>query len=109
MNVTIHSDRSQQSLNPVEKPPTVIDRWGDYHQKHYPKEGKKAAKCWQNPAAKGQPSCRIQVLPVNRCDLLLRQLKASKKKIIFVQWKIKDLLGCNKENSFDYSPGQGQT
>lgn len=43
----------------VENTPIVIDRWGDYHQKHYPKEGKKAAKCWRNPAAKGQPSCRI--------------------------------------------------
>lgn len=92
----------------AEKTPTIIDRWGDYHQKHYPKEGKKAAKRWRNPAVKWQPSCRMWVSPVNCCDLLLRQLKVSKKEICFVQWKIKALLGCNTV-FFDYSPGQGQT
>lgn len=79
----------------VKKTPTVIDKWGDYHQKHHPKEGKKAAKCWRNLAVKWQLSCRIWVSPVNCCDLLLRQLKVSKKEICFVQWKIKALQGCN--------------
>jgi len=40
--------------------------------------------------------------------LVLRQLEVSKKAICFVQWKIKVLLGCNPENSFEYPPGQGQ-
>lgn len=92
----------------VEKTPTVIDRWGDYHQKYYPKEGKKAAKCWRHPAVKWQLSRRISVLLVNCCDLVLRQLEVGKKAICFVRWKIKALLGCNPENSFEYSPGQGQ-
>lgn len=79
----------------AKKTPAVIDRWGDYQQKHYPKEGKKVTKCWLNPVVNWQPSCRIWVSPVNCCDLLLRQLKVSKKKNCFLQWKIKALLGCN--------------
>lgn len=38
----------------VEKTPTVIDRWGDYHQKHYHKEVKKGAKCWWHLEVKWQ-------------------------------------------------------
>ena len=92
----------------VEKTPTVIDRWDDYHQKHYSKEGKKAAKRWRHPAVKWQPSCRISVLLANCSDLVLRQLEVGKKAICFVRWNIKALLGCNPEDSFEYSPGQGQ-
>lgn len=83
----------------VAQTPVAADGWGDYHQKRYPKEGKKAAKRWRYPAVKWQPSHRVSVFLVNCHDFVLRQLEVGKKAICFLRWKIKELLWCNPENS----------